>query len=319
MKSALLTLVPLMLVGGSPLGGESCTSVSVCQVLVANVEAIMTSSKEMGCCTHDSCPIAGVESIRCSQELARKLQPCMQTSFGGNRTECVRQAVGVNAAPVCQNMVTLCEELTALTRHIRLATSMSGCPMREGMFLSLAFPVWKLWLEAAEEAPFLFPNFISDQTAVDLQVWGSQFALFKYIVLVGGKNPMQGNVYVKGPKGRWGAVCDTAWSRANAHVVCQQLGFSQAIRNYGRPALGVEVDGPGSRFGTLPLAGFQLHLKVGFQYLLDNVQCKGTESRLIDCPFSDTIPATCTPDTVAGVECSFREDELAIMDNAWIS
>jgi len=309
----LLATLPLYVVG------EHCAGSSICPALAANVEALLDARKELGCCTHDACiPDAGSGSAVCSQEVASAVQPCMQKDYAGNRAACMREAVGENAPAVCVNKWLRCEGLRSLTKFLQLAEAVSGCPMREGMVsISAAIAVIfaaPIAIGAATTAavanavvaaspfitaanfPPLVPNFISAQTSTQLQLAASLSAPTG-IVLVGGNGPSQGNVFAKDPQGRWGAVCGNYWTITNAHVVCQQLGYSQALKFYGvAPPLGNAVDGPGSRYGVLPY---------GFTYAYERVACVGTESRLMDCPILSTaaVPTRCDAGTVAGIEC----------------
>ena len=81
---------------------------------------------------------------------------------------------------------------------------------------------------------------------------------------------------------RWGTVCHDFWSPADAQVACRQLGFSTT----GATALG----------GTLVPDGTG-------QIWLDNVFCRGTETRLIDCPASPLGIHNCVHAEDAGVKC----------------
>ncbi|KAG7226202.1 hypothetical protein INR49_014216, partial [Caranx melampygus] len=63
--------------------------------------------------------------------------------------------------------------------------------------------------------------------------------------------------------GEWGTVCDDLWTTKNAAVVCRQLGFQYALKA-----------AKNSEFGE----GKDLRI-----LLLDDVQCDGTESSLLDC------------------------------------
>ena len=110
---------------------------------------------ELGCCTHADCLsgngmsknilcfcnlVTSAEvTARCSQQLASKLQPCMQESYEGNRSVCVQEvtngfyyleilffkAVGEQASDVCQNMSERCCGLGALIGHIQMAKTIS--------------------------------------------------------------------------------------------------------------------------------------------------------------------------------------------------
>ena len=90
-------------------------------------------------------------------------------------------------------------------------------------------------------------------------------------------------------KGRWGTVCDNGWDINDAHVVCRQLGFTDAEAAY-----------QGSLDGTE-------------QIWLNNVECRGYESSLSlcrhngwgnhNCPDSENIRVR-----YAGVRCSTQGD-----------
>jgi len=307
----------ILLLASLPLyvAGDHCAGASICPALGANIEAILGARIELGCCTHDSCmPEAGSGSVACSQDVASALQPCMQKDYAGDRAACMREAVGVNAPAVCASVPLRCEGLRSLTKVLQLTEAVSGCPMREGMVsigaaiavifagpivigaattaaVANAVVAASPFLTAANFPP-LIPNFISAQTSTQLQLAASLSAPTG-IVLVGGNGPSQGNVFAKDPQGRWGAVCGNAFTLVNAHVVCQQLGYSQALKVYG---VGPAVDGPGSRYGVLPF---------GFTYSYERVACAGTESRLMDCPITPVAapPVVCDASTVAGIEC----------------
>merc|ERR1740128_1210036 len=237
--------------------GDHCSGTSICPAIAANVEAILDARKALGCCSHDAC-MPGGGSALCSQKLATSLQPCLQRDFGDHRAVCVLEVVGGDAPAVCENMWERCEGLRSLTKYLQLAQAVSGCPTREGMVdiptalavifaaplalqaaaafalapFALATTAVTTPLLAAAAFPSLIPNFISAETSTDLQLAASPSALTG-IVLVGGNNPSQGNVFAKDPQGRWGAVCGNYWTITNAQVVCRQLGRNQAIKFYG--------------------------------------------------------------------------------------
>ncbi|XP_030834220.1 deleted in malignant brain tumors 1 protein-like [Strongylocentrotus purpuratus] len=81
--------------------------------------------------------------------------------------------------------------------------------------------------------------------------------------LVGGSNDAEGRVEVLND-GSWGTICDTWWDLRDARVVCRMLGFDGAL------------DAPKSaRFG-----------QGSGRFLLNLVNCDGTEDNLVDCAHS---------------------------------
>nr|XP_046269909.1 HHIP-like protein 1 isoform X2 [Scatophagus argus] len=82
--------------------------------------------------------------------------------------------------------------------------------------------------------------------------------------------------------GEWGTVCDDLWTIKNAAVVCQQLGFSHALKA-----------AKSSEFGE----GKDL------QILLDDVQCEGMESSLLDCKHAGVGIHNCAHYEDVGVIC----------------
>lgn len=101
--------------------------------------------------------------------------------------------------------------------------------------------------------------------------------------MVGGMSPTEGRVEVC-VNMNWGTVCDDFWNAPDAMVVCRQLGFSAM----GAVARTFAYFGQ----GTDPI-------------VLDDVRCIGTESRLLDCPFTPTHNCIHVED--AGVECQNGE------------
>ena len=88
--------------------------------------------------------------------------------------------------------------------------------------------------------------------------------------------------------GQWGTVCDDYWTDSESEIACRQLGYPGAESNTGR-FLGAHF-GQGS--GPI---------------WLDNVGCKGDESRLIDCPRhsegQDVGAHNCTHEEDVGIRC----------------
>lgn len=82
--------------------------------------------------------------------------------------------------------------------------------------------------------------------------------------------------------GEWGTVCDDQWTIKNAAVVCQQLGFPYALKA-----------SKNSEFGE----GKNLRI------LLDDIQCDGTESSLLDCKHAGVGTHNCAHYEDAGVIC----------------
>ncbi len=80
----------------------------------------------------------------------------------------------------------------------------------------------------------------------------------------------------------WGTVCDDSWSTENAVVVCRQLGFSttSAQAFFG---------------GVFPFGDGQI--------LLDDVICRGNETRLVDCSANALGTHNCGHSEDAGVSC----------------
>ena len=99
-----------------------------------------------------------------------------------------------------------------------------------------------------------------------------------------GGNTTQGRVEICNSN-EWGTVCDDFWGTPDAQVACRQLGFSST----GAVALTLSAvpDGAG-------------------RIWLDNVQCRGTESRLIDCTANALGSHNCVHSEDAGVRCQSK-------------
>ena len=80
----------------------------------------------------------------------------------------------------------------------------------------------------------------------------------------------------------WGTVCDQMWDEQDAIVVCRHLGLvSEGVEAVGNATFGQ---------GT------------GWVWL-DNVQCTGNETALINCSASSRGINSCTHGQDAGVRC----------------
>ncbi|XP_038045523.1 scavenger receptor cysteine-rich domain superfamily protein-like [Patiria miniata] len=101
------------------------------------------------------------------------------------------------------------------------------------------------------------------------------------IRLVDGDDELSGQVEIN-HDWTWGTVCDVNWDIPDAMVVCRQLGnFLEAV----------EVK-TGSFYGESERP-----------IVMNRVACRGTESRLADCPFVCTSSRPCNTSQVAGLVC----------------
>uniref|UniRef100_A0A672FWI1 Soluble scavenger receptor cysteine-rich domain-containing protein SSC5D n=1 Tax=Salarias fasciatus TaxID=181472 RepID=A0A672FWI1_SALFA len=101
--------------------------------------------------------------------------------------------------------------------------------------------------------------------------------------LVGGDSPWEGRVEVF-HNGDWGTVCDDHWSQQHAEVVCRQLGYRGHAEVVSGGAFGEGV-------GLI---------------LLDDVQCDGSETSLLDCRHGIWGRTDCSHSEDVGVRCRAR-------------
>ena len=106
--------------------------------------------------------------------------------------------------------------------------------------------------------------------------------LVNLLTLVGGNGPHEGNIMIGGKP-----VCDDDWTLTNSDVACKQLGFIGAV------SMTKE-----SRFGSVVV-----------DFVMDQVECDGTEERLSDCSHSKV--ADCGAGEGAGAICDTRSQEEA--------
>ncbi|XP_072884316.1 uncharacterized protein [Hemitrygon akajei] len=107
--------------------------------------------------------------------------------------------------------------------------------------------------------------------------------------LIGGSNRCSGRVEVL-YNNQWGTVCDDDWAPVDAEVVCRQVGCD-------------------SRAAAVGSAAFRTGLG---QIWMDNVDCKGSETRLSDCRFRGWGVHDCSHSEDAGVICQ-SEPEIRLV------
>ena len=79
----------------------------------------------------------------------------------------------------------------------------------------------------------------------------------------------------------YGSICHDLWNDPDAQVACKQLGFNTTGANVLNSAFYGSSSGP---------------------IFLDNVQCDGTEDRLVNCSHQREI-SDCTHNDDAGIRC----------------
>ena len=99
--------------------------------------------------------------------------------------------------------------------------------------------------------------------------------------LMSGSKSTEGRVEIY-HNGKWGTVCDDFWDILDAHVVCKELNFTRALQAKSYAHFGVGQD---------PI-------------WLDDVECTGSEKRLVDCKHNGWGSHNCMHTEDAGVICS---------------
>ena len=96
-----------------------------------------------------------------------------------------------------------------------------------------------------------------------------------------GNGVSSGRVEIFDPQFGWSTVCDDSWDIHAGHVVCRQLGFLKAMK--------------------VKFAAY--YGKGTGRILLDEVNCNGDESSILDCAHGGRGEHDCFHWEDAGVEC----------------
>ena len=91
------------------------------------------------------------------------------------------------------------------------------------------------------------------------------------------------------PNNTWGTVCSDGWDDCDAQVVCRQLGLGT--------------------IGTV-LLGFSPSAPLHAPIWLDNVNCNGSESRLLECQHKGLGNHNCDHDKDVFITCEEKSNEL---------
>ncbi|XP_031569217.1 uncharacterized protein LOC116303758 isoform X3 [Actinia tenebrosa] len=98
------------------------------------------------------------------------------------------------------------------------------------------------------------------------------------IRLTGGRSQKEGRLEIF-HRGEWGTVCEDYWSKEDAKVVCNELGFTSVVKVY-------QSFGPGTG-----------------QVWLHNLQCYGNETSLTQCRHGRWATSPCSHDEDVGLIC----------------
>ena len=101
--------------------------------------------------------------------------------------------------------------------------------------------------------------------------------------LVGGSWNGEGRVEIL-YNGNWGTVCDDSWDLDDARVICRELGYSGAVSAHSSAHFG---SGSG-------------------QIWLDDVNCLGSETSIVNCPHGGWGSHNCGHHEDASVVCSSK-------------
>ena len=117
--------------------------------------------------------------------------------------------------------------------------------------------------------------------------------------LVGGSSEHEGNVEVCF-NGRWGNICHDRWGITDAQAVCRILGYD-------------------SEAPALPTSSAYFGQAVDNIIFLDEVQCIGNETNILDCPSVNPGDHDCSHFLDAGVICSGKSTSCIslLLEHHW--
>lgn len=137
---------------------------------------------------------------------------------------------------------------------------------------------------------FLLPCVLTGFVLLDVSVFSQQYNQTQQggLTLESGTAPGTGNVILS-YNGRLWSICDDGWNLAAARVVCRSLGYPHALGHtsqsyFGRP-----------------------RHEIG----LDNVQCRGDESSILECRHEPFGTHNCDQREAAGVFCAPRSTRVS--------
>ena len=84
----------------------------------------------------------------------------------------------------------------------------------------------------------------------------------------------------------WGGICDDGFKLEEAHVICREAGYP----------MGAQLVFIGAQFG-----------KGTGQILLDELECKGNETSVLECEFDPWTKTDCNDHEWVGVSCKLGE------------
>ncbi|KAF5915079.1 hypothetical protein HPG69_003580 [Diceros bicornis minor] len=126
------------------------------------------------------------------------------------------------------------------------------------------------------------------------------------------RKPFEGRVEIQ-RAGEWGTICDDDFTLQAAHVLCRELGFTEATgwthsAKYGpgtgvRPPCSLSPASPSLLPSYLPKPLYLLISPSTGRIWLDNLSCSGTEKSVTECASRGWGNSDCTHDEDAGVIC----------------
>ena len=141
-----------------------------------------------------------------------------------------------------------------------------------------------------------------------LYFWYNRTDICSYgnIRLVNGTDPYEGRVEICRLNGAWRTVCDNTWSYSDAKVVCAQLHYPpQGIYHTYYRCQEVIIESLSNNYCVNHTDALALHrapFGQGNGSILDYINCRGSEFRVVDCPTIDDY-FNCNHTEDAGVRC----------------